>query len=144
MGMELLVAVLCDAAGDYGGTLNLIGVRDTLYARQFPVVHPQCALALRFCFSADDEGEHKLTIRLLNADGQPVVPPIEPRMNIRVASDVSFMTRNMILNLQGLGFPEAGEYAIQIVSGNRSLAEIPLRVVQIAAENAGESVPPQS
>lgn len=143
-GMELLVAVLCDAAGDYGGTLNLIGVRDTLYARQFPVVHPQCALALRFCFSSEDEGEHKLTIRLLNADGQAVVPPIEPRINIRLAADVSFLTRNMILNLQGLGFPEAGEYAIQIANGNRSLAEIPLRVVQIASDNPAEQAPPQS
>ena len=137
--MELLVAVLCDAAGDYGGTLNLIGVRDTLYARQFPVVHPQCALALRFCFSSEDDGEHKLNIRLLNADGQAMVPPIEPRINVRVSSEVSFLTRNMILNLQGLGFPEAGEYAIQIACGNRSLAEIPLRVVQVANDGAGEA-----
>lgn len=143
VGMELLVAVLCDAAGDYGGTLNLIGVRDTLYARQFPVVHQQCALALRFCFFSEDEGEHKLTIRLLNADGQPVVPPIEPRVNIRLGNDVSFMTRNMILNLQGLGFPEPGEYAIQVANGDRSLAEIPLRVVQVANENPAEQAPPQ-
>lgn len=142
--MELLVAVLCDAAGDYGGTLNLIGVRDTLYARQFPVVHQQCALALRFCLSSEDEGEHKLNIRLLNADGQPVVPPIEPHINIRLGAEVSFLTRNMIINLQGLGFPQPGEYAIQIANGNRSLAEIPLRVVQIASENPAEPAPPES
>jgi hypothetical protein len=61
-----------------------------------------------------------------------------------MAADVSFLTRNMILNLQGLGFPEAGEYAIQIANGNRSLAEIPLRVVQIANENPAEQAPPQS
>jgi hypothetical protein len=107
-------------------------------------VHPQCALALRFCFFADDDGEHKLMIRFLNADGQPVTPPIEPRINVQVGADVSFMTRNMIINLQGLGFPQAGEYALQIACNGRSLAEVPMRIVQVAGEGAPESTPPQS
>ena len=132
--MELQVAVLCDAAADYAGKLSILGAFDTLYGRQFPVIHPQCALALRFCFFGEDDGEHKLIIRFLNADGHPVTPPIEPKINVQVGTDVSFMTRNMIINLQGLGFPQAGEYALQVACNGVSLAEIPLRIVQVAEE----------
>lgn len=47
--MDIQVAVLCDYAADYQGKLCVQGAFDTLFARQFPVVHPACALALRLC-----------------------------------------------------------------------------------------------
>lgn len=126
--------MLCDSATDYGGRLCILGAFDALFARQFPVTHPVCALALRLCFFAEDEGEMKLGIRLMNADGHPVTPPIEPRVNIQLGNDVSFMTRNLILNLQGLTFPKAGEYALQIACNGESLVELPLRLVEVAGE----------
>jgi hypothetical protein len=132
--MQIQTAVLCDSAADYGGRLCILGAFDTLFARQFPVVHPHCALALRLCFFAEDEGEMKLGIRLTNADGQPITPPIEPRLTIQLGNDVSFMTRNLVLNLQGLSFPTAGEYALQILCEGASLMEIPLRLVEVANE----------
>jgi hypothetical protein len=132
--MQVQIAVLCDAATDYGGRLCLLGAFETLFARQFPVVHPHCALALRLCFFAEDEGEIRLGIRLLNADGHPVTPPIEPRLNVQLGNDVSFMTRNLVLNLQGLSFPKAGEYALQVVANGESMIEVPLRLVEVAPE----------
>ena len=135
--MQLQVAVLCDAATDYRGHLCVLGAFDTLLARQMPYTHPHCALALRLCFFAEDEGEIRLGIRLLNADGQPVMPSFEPRItvNVQLGNDASFMTRNLVLNFQGLTFPKAGEYAIQIVSNSESILEIPLRLVEVSGES---------
>ncbi len=135
--MQVQVAALCDSASDYSGKLCLLGAFDTLFARQFPVVHPHCALALRFCFFAEDEGEHKLSIRFLNADGHPVTKAIEPRINIQLSGDAGFITRNMVMNLQGLSFPKPGEYAVQIACDQRSLAEIPLRVMEVDQNQQG-------
>ena len=41
--MNIQVAVLCDAATDDNGKLNLLGAFDTIYAPQTPAVHPQDA-----------------------------------------------------------------------------------------------------
>ena len=45
--MDILVSTLCDFAADYQGKLCIQGGFDSLVARQFPVVHPVCAVALR-------------------------------------------------------------------------------------------------
>ncbi len=75
--MNIQVAVLCDAATDDNGKLNLLGSFDTIYAPQLPAVHPQCAVALRVTFTAGDEGQHKLALNFINADGRSIMPPIE-------------------------------------------------------------------
>ena len=49
--MDIQIATLCDHAADYNGKLVITGTFDTLAARALPVVHPSCALALRFCFT---------------------------------------------------------------------------------------------
>ena len=43
--MDILVSTLCDFAADYQGKLCIQGGFDSLVARQFPVVHPVCAVA---------------------------------------------------------------------------------------------------
>jgi hypothetical protein len=48
--MTIQVAVLCDAATDYNGKLNLLGTFDTIYAPEMPMQHPQCAVAVRIAF----------------------------------------------------------------------------------------------
>ena len=64
--MDIQVAVLCDYAADYQGKLCVQGAFDTLFARQFPVIHPACALALRLCLTPEDSGDHKLGIRFFH------------------------------------------------------------------------------
>jgi hypothetical protein len=56
--MIMQTAVICDAATESLGKLNLLGAFDTLSVANFPSAHPQCALALRVIFDRADEGEH--------------------------------------------------------------------------------------
>jgi hypothetical protein len=76
-GMNIQVAVLCDAATEDHGKLNLLGSFDTIYTPQLPAVHPQCAVALRVTFSPGDEGPHKLKLNFVNADGHSIMPPAD-------------------------------------------------------------------
>jgi hypothetical protein len=126
--MNVQVAILCDAATDDNGKLNLLGAFDTIYAQQLPAVHPQCAVALRVTFATGDEGQHKLALNFINADGRPIMPAMEIPVAITLPEDVYFVTRNFIVNIQQLKFIEAGLYSVDIRFDGKSQASIPLQV----------------
>jgi hypothetical protein len=135
--MDIQIASLCDFAADYQGKLVVTGVFDTLAARAMPVVHPHCALALRFCFTPDDAGRHKLSITIIDEDGNALDPnnmPIEPEFDVALPNNVPFLTRNLILTLQGLRFPHAGIYSVDIGCDGEVMARIPVRILQVNAE----------
>ena len=126
--MNIQVAVLCDAANEDNGKLNLLGAFDTIFAPQLPAVHPQCAVALRVTFMSGDEGEHKLKLNFVNADGHAIMPPIEIPVSVVLPDDVHFLTRNFIVNIQQLKFAEEGLYSVDVRLDEVSQAGIPLSV----------------
>jgi hypothetical protein len=131
-GMNIQVAVLCDAATDDNGKLNLLGAFDTIYARELPAVHPQCSVALRVTFSSGDEGKHTLRINFVDADGHSIMPdfPSIP-VDVTLPDDVHFGTRNFIINIQQLKFDEPGLYSVDISLDDQSAASIPLLVKHV-------------
>ena len=126
--MNIQVAVLCDAATDDNGKLNLLGSFDTIFTPQLPAVHPQCAVALRVTFNPGDEGPHKLKLNFVNADGHSIMPPIEIPITVALPDDVHFLTRNFVINIQQLKFAEAGAYSVDVLLDDRPQAGIPLMV----------------
>jgi Family of unknown function (DUF6941) len=126
--MNLQVAVLCDAATDDNGKLNLLGAFDTIFTPQLPAVHPQCAVALRVAFMPGDEGARKLKLNFVNADGHAIMPPIEIPVTVTLPDDAHFLTRNFIVNIQQLKFAEDGLYSVDVALDDKSEASIPLSV----------------
>ena len=126
--MNIQVAVLCDAATDDNGKLNLLGSFDTIFTPQLPALHPQCAVALRVTFAASDEGARKLKLNFVNADGHSIMPPIDIPVAVALPDDVHFLTRNFIINIQQLKFAEAGLYSVDVRLDDKSQAGIPLLV----------------
>jgi hypothetical protein len=131
--MNIQVAVLCDAATDDNGKLNLLGAFDTIFAPQFPIVHPQCAVALRVTFVSGDEGNHKLKLNFVNADGKSIMPAIDIPVAVTFPDDAHFLTRNFVVNIQGLKFPEAGVYSVDVRLDDKPRAAIPLWVKNLPA-----------
>lgn len=138
--MQLSLISLCDAASDYQGKLCVLGTFDTLAAAQFPVAHPQCALALRIIFKPEDEGKHTLGIELRDESGKSLMPPIEPSIEIKFPEATPFLSRNLVLNLQRLSFENPGLYHFVVSSDGKELASLPLRVTKV--ENQRASVGP--
>ncbi len=140
--MDIQIATLCDFAADYNGKLVISGTFDTLAARAVPVVHPSCALAMRFCFTPEDAGRHKLSINIINEDGESLDPnnmPIEPEFEVALPKNVPFLTRNIVMNLQGLRFEEDGIYSIDIGCDGEILVRLPLRIVLVTQGPNGET-----
>ena len=73
--MNIQVAVLCDAATDSDGKLNLLGAFDTIYAQTLPAIHPQCSIALRLVFSKMEEGHKEMKLTFVDEDGKLVMHP---------------------------------------------------------------------
>jgi len=134
--MNIQVAVLCDAATqDSSSKLNVLGAFDTIYAPQLPAVHLQCTVALRVTFSAGDEGQHKLMLNFINADGRSIMPPVEIPVAVALPEDAHFISLNFVVNIQQVQFPEAGLYSMDIRFDGQSQARIPMqvRLIQRAA-----------
>lgn len=130
--MNIQVAVLCDAATDDNGKLNLLGAFDTIYARELPAVHPQCSVALRVTFFSGDEGKHTLRLNFVDADGRSIMPDFPPiPVEVTLPDDVHFGTRNFIINIQQLKFDEPGLYSVDISFDDQSAASIPLLVKHV-------------
>jgi hypothetical protein len=139
--MDIQVAVLCDAATDNAGKLNLLGTFDTIFAHQFPAVHPQCSIALRFLFNKVEEGQHKLRLNFVDEDGRPVMPPVEIPVEVSIPDETIFLSRNFIVNIQKLKFDKAGLYSIDLGLDGRQEGSIPLLVRRASISQPGPAQP---
>ncbi len=126
--MHVEVFSLCDAATVDGGKLNMLGVFDSIWTTKVPVVHSQCAIALRVRFDRIEEGEHKVLVNFIDADGKHIIPTANGKVNIHFADNQRSGTTNLILNIQGLKIEKYGEYSIDLSIDNRNVASLPLFV----------------
>ena len=126
--MRIEVFALCDAAtGDFG-KLSMLGAFDTIWAPKAPVVHAQCAVALRVRFERSEPGEHKVTVRFVDGDGKNVIPPAQGAITINFTGDQTSASANLILNIQGLKIDKLGEHQIDLAIDGQQMASLPLFV----------------
>ena len=137
--MDIQVAVLCDAATDYKGKLNLLGTFNSVHTRDLPANYPQCSIVLRVVFKVVEEGSHKLRINFVDEDGKFVMPSIELPFEVKVPENDSFAYRNFILNIQRLKFEKFGQHAVDIAIDGRQEASIPLEVKQIPGQDKDDA-----
>ena len=126
--MDIQIATLCDFAADYNAKMVVSGTIDVLAAPALPVVQPHCCLALRLCITPEDNGPHQFSVNIIDGDGKSVELP----------DDVPFLHRNLILNFQGLKFPDAGVYFIDISIDDELIQRLPLRIVQVDPQQQGQ------
>jgi hypothetical protein len=129
--MDIQIAVLCDAATDQFGKLNILGTFDTIQAPALPAIHPQCSVALRMTFNKVEEGPHKVRLNFVDEDGRPVMPDIDIPIEVVVPEDAIFVSRNFIVNIQKLKFDKEGHYSINIALDGRQVGSIPLLVKHV-------------
>jgi hypothetical protein len=120
--------IICDAATQSGGKLNVLGAFDTINARGMPMAHPHCAIALRIRFSRIEQGEYPIRINLIDQDGQHVIPPLDGVTRVTMDDDRDSAVTNLILNINGLTFRDFGRYAVDLMVGGKQIATLPLHV----------------
>ena len=126
--MNIQVAVLCDAATDDNGKLNLLGAFDTIFTQALPATHPQCSIALRVTFGHEDEGARQIRLTFMDADGRSIMPDIPLPVDVVLPPDSHFGTRNFIVNIQQLKFELPGLYSIDVSLDGKPQSSVPLLV----------------
>lgn len=130
--MKVEIFTLCDAATtDAGGKLNILGSFDRLMAKEAPVTHPQCALAIKLRFERLEEGQRRIRISFVDSDGTSIMPTLDTNARVQFPSGESTVTTCLVLVLQQLKLPKFGEYSIDLAVDERHEASIPLFVGQI-------------
>lgn len=138
--MNIEVFCLCDAATDTGGKLNMLGAFDSIFTGSLPAVHPQCAIALRLRFTRMEEGEHKICLSVIDADGQRIVPDLDTAIKIAFRGPEESVAANLIMNLQRVKFEKAGDHAVELSIDGRSERSIPLSI-RMRPPQQGQSKP---
>jgi hypothetical protein len=140
--MDLDFAFLADAAVvDGSGKLSVLGVFDRIRAREFPARHGRIALVMRLAASPEDEGEHKVEIRLRSPDDHDVLR-LDGQVRVGPAPQTQGMTRiAQVLNLDGVVFPRAGRYRFEIRIDDQLAAPVPLVLEGVEGREIGPAGP---
>jgi hypothetical protein len=128
--MDIEAFLLCDAATEYGGKLNVLGAFDAIFAGQIPATHPACSVALRIRFSKIEEGQHPFRIYIIDEDGGEVVPKLEGVISVKVPPAADSAVVNVVANLQRIKLPKYGKYQIDLAIDGQHKASLPFILAQ--------------
>jgi hypothetical protein len=113
--VSINVATFCDSATDDNGKLSLQGAFDTVFASQFPAVHPHCSLAVRLAFTGEQLGSHKVRVRFLDSDRNSFFSDVETHMDAKsIEPGATTTSNNLIINISQLQFPKQGLYFVEL------------------------------
>ena len=108
----------------------MLGTFDAIWAKQVPVVFPQCSIALRVRFDSLEEGEHSLAVSFVDFDGKHLLPALKGKVNIKLQPNQETRTENIVLNLQKVQFQRFGEYSVDLSIDEQHVSSIPLYLVE--------------
>jgi len=143
--MRLLVAALADYANiAIGDKLNLSGVFDTIWVRQFPSVHPQMVLALRLQFEYEDgRRDHQLQVIVQNADGKQYANATA-KIGIGEIPPGVRVTANQILTFQQIKMARPDEISFRLLWDGQEIQKVQLSVQQLPEQPPQLQQPPNA
>lgn len=129
--MEIEIFTLADFAQDNNSKLTIVGTFDSIFSKQFPVLHQSCSIACRFRFAAKETGDHHFKLRLIDAAGKEVIKPVEGNISIGAPPNGQFATMNMVVNFNQLQFEKEGRYSFELYIDDDWKSGLPL-ILQLA------------
>lgn len=126
--MNVEIFSLCDAATAEGGKMNILGSFDSIWAKSIPVVHPQCALALRLRFDNSEGPQHQIVVNFVDFDGKHIMPSANGAITLQFSAEQKSVSANVVLNIQMLRIEREGEHSIDLLVDGHQAASIPLFV----------------
>src|ERR1041384_2655875 len=124
--MKIELLTLADFAAVYGGKLSIVGIFDTIFARQMPAVHPHCCLAVKLRFDKEEEGQKRLRLLICDDDGKLVLPAMEIPIQASIPPGLESNTIQVVANIGGMKVESFGEYSIDLELDGRHEGSTPL------------------
>ncbi|UCC73762.1 MAG: hypothetical protein JSV86_04155 [Gemmatimonadota bacterium] len=138
--MEVDLAVVADGANvSQEGKLNILGVFDTIWAREFPFRHAAMVFVLRVRADFTDRGVHQMQVRLMDADGAQLFKAEGP-LKVPGGAPGRPSKPHVIMGLSGITFPKPGDYSFEVLVDDRHMRSVPLYVMGAAAGRPREEM----
>ncbi len=126
--MDVDFAFICDHA-EIVGKINALGIGfDTIYAAEVPSTHPYFHLVVQLRASITEAGHRDMEVRLIDADGNDVIPPITGSFEVPRPSAGTEATARLAVLFQNVTFSNYGSYSLRLVIQGTEMVQIPLRV----------------
>jgi hypothetical protein len=130
--MDVEAFLLCDAATDQFGKLNVLGAFDGISAATIPMVHAQFTVALRLRFKRSESANHPFRINIVDEDGKSILPrPFDGNVGIRIEEPDEFAVVNLIVNFRDTKFEKTGRYSVDLTMDGKQRGALPLFIRQI-------------
>lgn len=126
--MNIEAFLLCEAATNHQGKLNVLGAFDNIFAKQMPFVLPACAVAVRIRFERIEEGQHNIKLQMIDEDGKSIGPKLSGDIDVRFRDDLDLIVPNFVLNIQHLKFEKYGKYRIDLAIDGQIASSLPFIV----------------
>ncbi|EDY16465.1 hypothetical protein CfE428DRAFT_5996 [Chthoniobacter flavus Ellin428] len=126
--LRIEVFVLCETAQEFDGRLNLLGTFETIRVAALPVVLPLLTVAIRLRYWSDEEGVHRCVIRLIDADGRPILEELCGDFVVGASNGNSSDVTNILVKLQDLCLGDEGEYGMELYLDDHLEASLPLNI----------------
>lgn len=125
--MDIDFAFICDYA-EIGNKINALGIGfDTIHVQQIPHFY----LVAQIRASVAEVGDKQIEIRLIDADGVDVIPPVSGSFNIpRSPPGATESLARIVIGFNNVQFPRFTQYSLHVVIQGREMVRIPLRVMQ--------------
>jgi hypothetical protein len=130
--MEVNFAFLCDYADQSSPKMSAIGIGfDTIYAVKVPAVHPVFFAVISLKFSTTEVGQKRIGMRLIDEDGQNIIPPMDMTINVPPAPPGSlYRSQRIALAMQGVKFEKYGDYTISWLVEGQEVKTVDLKVTE--------------
>ena len=127
--MRVVICTLADYASiATGDKLNIMGIFDTIHAKEFPTRHAQMFLVLRILQEYEDsETTRKLRIKLESPDGAEIVN-IDGEIKVGTLEPGHMDVANNLIQLGGIEFKRSGVYTFRVFIDDEQVADTPLRL----------------
>lgn len=80
--------------------------------------------------SLAEVGTKEIGLRIIDADGADVMPPMVQSVPFEVRPSELVGTINLVINIGGLAFQKFGPYAIHLTLQGSDVARVPFRVTE--------------
>ena len=117
MNINIEAFLLCDAATEQQGKLNVLGAFDIIWTKKVPAIHPSCAIVVRIRFQKT--GDHKVRIDVNDKDERQIIPGLDGNLSVNVKDDIGSAIVNFTLHLQRLRFENYGKYFVVLTIDNK-------------------------
>ena len=114
------------------GSLSEALTRAVRERAQVPVQRPMMVLVAQVSFAHDEVGAHGLAIRVIDADGGNILPPVDGQITFNAPDEALSPVAQVVVELNLVTFPRFGVYSVELAIDGRSIASLPIEVLPAA------------